>query len=163
MIPNNLNLVKSNEIVKQFHEESDRTSAILAACHVEQCLKEFIQLFIVEKPEIAADKLLNTRHSSVGTFYMQIEFAFACGWITKDIQKDLHTIRKIRNEFAHNPDQNNFSQIPNHQRFRDFSRIYEPNNLRLQYLMTVSMTVGEMWNIILPLLKQKRKAEEASE
>lgn len=162
MIPNNLNLVRSNQIVKQFHSESDRAAAILAGSHVEQSLKEFIQLFIIEKPEIATDKLLEPRNS-VSSFGAQIEFARACDWITEDIKKDLNTIRIIRNEFAHNPDLNNFSQIPNIRKFQDFSQIYYSDNLRLQYLTTATMTVGQMWNKILPFLKQKQKAEEPSE
>ncbi len=159
MIPNNLNLVRSTEIVKQFHEiESDRAAAILAACHVEQSLKDFIDLYIVEEPEKAADKLLNT-YNSVHNFSAQIEFARACGWITEDIKKDLHTIRHIRNEFSHNPDQNDFSQIPDCKKFQDFSRAYDSDNMRLQYLFTVSMTVGEMWNIIRPILIKKQESQ----
>ena len=161
MKPNNLNLVRSTQIVKQFHSESDRAAAILACSYVEQSLKEFIQLFIIEKPEIAADKLLN--HISVSSFRAQIDFARACDWITEDIKKDLHTIRQIRNEFAHNPDQNEFSETLISKYLHNFSRIYESKNLRSQYLTTVSMAVGEMWNIILPFLKQKQKAEEPSE
>lgn len=161
MKPNNLNLVRSTQIVKQFHSESDRAAAILACSYVEQSLKEFIQLFIIEKPEIAADKLLN--HISVSSFRAQIDFARACDWITEDIKKDLNTIRIIRNEFAHNPDLNNFSQIPNIRKFQDFSQIYYSDDLRLQYLTTATMTVGQMWNKILPFLKQKQKAEEPSE
>lgn len=161
MIPNNLNLVRSSKIVEQFHElESDRAAAILAGSHIEQCLKEFMKLYMVEEPEKAADILLNT-NNSVSSFSRRIDFAFKCDWITKDIQKDLDTIRLIRNEFAHKPDQNNFSEIPNEQKFQNFSRTYDSDNLRRQYLFTVSMTVGDMWNIILPLLKQK--AEEPSE
>ena len=142
MIPKNLNLAKSNEIVKQFHKlDSDRAAAILSASYVEQCLREFIQLFMVEEPQKAADILLNTRNS-VSSFATQIDFARTCGWITEDIRKDLDKIRLIRNEFAHNPDQNDFSEIPDCKHFRDFSRTYNPNNLRSQYLLTVSMTVG---------------------
>lgn len=158
MIPNNLNLVRSTEIVKQFHEiESDRAAAILAACYVDECLKDFIRLYMVEEPEIAADKLLNG--NSVHSFYARIEFARACDWITEDIKKDLHTIRHIRNEFSHNPDQNDFSQIPDCKKFQDFSRTYDSDNLRPQYLFTVSMTVGDMWNIIRPILIKKQESQ----
>lgn len=159
MIPENLNLLRSNQIVEQFHKvESDRAAAILAACHVEQCLREFIQLYMVEEHEKAADKLLNT-YNSVHNFSAQIKFAFECGWITNDIKKDLNTIRNIRNEFSHNPDQNDFSQIPDCEKFQDFSQIYYPDNFRSQYLTTVSMTVGQMWNIILPFLKKRRESQ----
>ena len=154
-IPDKLNLVRSNEIVEKFHEiKSDRAAAILAACHVEQSLKDFIQLYIIEEPEKASYKLLNT-NNSIHNFSAMIRFAYECHWITKDIEKDLTTIRLIRNEFSHDPDKNEFSQIPNEKRFKNFSQIYDPDNLRSQYLLTVSMTVGQMWNIILPLLKKK--------
>lgn len=163
MIPSNLNLVRSNAIVQQFHDlESDRAAAILAGSHVEQCLKEFIQLYMVVEPQKAADILLNTRNS-VSSFAANIEFVRACDWVTEDIKKDLNTIRHIRNEFAHNPDQNDFSEIPHCERFRNFSRTYDANNLRSQYLITVSMTVGAMWTKIRPFLTQKQKAEESGE
>ena len=71
MIPKNLNLARSNEIVKQFHKlDSDRAAAILSASYVEQCLREFIQLFMVEEPQKAAGILLNTRNS-VSSFATQ--------------------------------------------------------------------------------------------
>jgi hypothetical protein len=159
VIPDNLNLVKSKQIVEQFQKiESDRAAAILVACHVEQSLKEFIQLYIVEEPEKAADMLINT-YNSVHNFSSQIKFAYECGWITNDIKKDLNTIRYIRNEFSHDPDKNDFSQIPNEPRFRDYSQIYYPDNLKSQYLTTASMTVGQMWNIILPFLRKRQKSQ----
>lgn len=158
-IPNNLNLVKSNQIVEQFHKiKSDRAAAILVACHVEQSLKEFIKLYIVEEPEKAADRLLNT-YNSVHNFSSQINFAYECGWITNDIKKDLNIIRNIRNEFSHDPDKNDFSQIPNEPCFRDYSQIYYPDNLRSQYLTTASMTVGKIWNMILPFLRKRKKSQ----
>jgi len=159
VIPNNLNLVRSNQIVEQFQQiESDRAAAILVACHVEQSLKEFIELYMVEEPEKAANKLLNT-YNSIHNFSAQIKFAYECGWITNDIKKDLNTIRHIRNEFSHDPDKNDFSQIPGDPRFRDYSQIYDPDNLRSQYLTTASMTVGQMWNIILPFLREKEESQ----
>ncbi len=159
MIPEKLNIVRSNEIVENFHNiSSDRAVAILAACHLEQCLKEFIQFYIVGEPEKAADILLNT-HNSISGFSRQIEFARSCDWITEDIKKDLDTIRHIRDKFAHNPDQHDFSEITNDQSFRDFSQIYD-SDLRKQYLRTVSMTAGQMWSKIRPLLIKKQWAEK---
>jgi hypothetical protein len=155
MIPTNLNLVKYNQIVEQFHKiESDRAAAILVACIVEQSLKEFIQLYIVEEPEKTANLLLNN-NMSVNTFSSQIKYAYKCGWITNKIKRDLDTIRCIRNQFSHDPDINGFSQIPDEPRFQDYSRNYDPDNLRSQYLLTAGMTVGEMWNIILPFLRKR--------
>ncbi|MHC4584064.1 MAG: hypothetical protein ACYS3N_06010 [Planctomycetota bacterium] len=153
MIPDNLNLVRYNEIVKQFHDEPDRTSAILAAAFLEQCLEEYIRLLMIELPQVAVDKLFN--NLSVSTFNNRINFAFACNWITAEQKKDLHTIRIIRNEFAHNPDMNEFSQIPNEPRFQGFSCIYDSESLKSQYLMAVGMTIGGMWNTLLPFLKKK--------
>ncbi|MHC4439356.1 MAG: hypothetical protein ACYS3S_18535 [Planctomycetota bacterium] len=167
MDADNLNLMKSKEVVENFQNiSSDRDVAIGAGCHLEECLKEFIQLYIVGEPEKAADILLNTGNS-VSTFSKQIEFARACDWITEDIKKDLDTIGHIKNKFGDSPDQQDFSEIPDDQCFRDFSQIYD-SDLRKQYLNTVSMTTGQMWSKIRPLLvkkqweEKKRNEKEAS-
>lgn len=155
MLPEHLNLANYNTIVEQFHKnESDRAAAILAASYLEQALKEFIQICIAMDAEKAADMLLNT-NNSVHNFSAMINFAYKCEWISNGQYKDLNTIRLIRNEFAHKPDKNDFSQIPDESRFKDYSRIYDAENKRLQYLMTISMTVGEMWNTVLPFIRQK--------
>lgn len=156
MLPKHLNLVNYSEIVQQFLEvKSDRASAILAASYLEQALKEFIQICIIMDAEKAADILINTRNS-VHNFSAMINFAYGCEWITNGAFRDLNTIRLIRNEFAHEPYKNDFSQIPDEPRFRDYSQIYYAEDMRSQYLITISMTVGIMWNTVLPFLRKKK-------
>src|SRR4051812_2613930 len=80
-------------------EETDRGAVLMAAAFLDEKLKELIQRRMV------ADKKVSRRafefNGPLGTFSSRIDFAYLIGLIPKNAQKDLHTIRAIRNQFAH--------------------------------------------------------------
>jgi len=44
----------------------------------------------------------------LGTFSAKVDVAFALGLLSEKSRRDLHNLRKVGNEFAHNPDDIDF-------------------------------------------------------
>jgi DNA-binding MltR family transcriptional regulator len=84
----------------EVRDESDRAAAILGGAVLDEILSQFIRSFLIDSPD--AVQLLSDS-GPLGTFRARIDLAFALGLISKRIQRDLHLIRKIRNDFAHRP------------------------------------------------------------
>lgn len=103
--PEELDLIKWNEMVVVFHSESDRGAAILAGSFVEHYLGMFLRSKTID--EKVADELFGAM-GPLATFAQRIAVAYAFGHINKSQYTDLELIRKIRNYFAHHPLQGSF-------------------------------------------------------
>lgn len=85
-----------------FRSESDRAAAIVASSMLDNALATLLRKFLV----VAVSKersVLDSDRAPLGTFSARIDAAFQCGLMSKFMAADLHLIRKIRNEFAHDP------------------------------------------------------------
>lgn len=80
--------------------ESDRGCALMATAYLEASLDKLISAFLVEDKRVQKDVFSNK--GFLETFSSKIDFAYLLGLITKSMHRDLHLLRKIRNEFAHN-------------------------------------------------------------
>lgn len=80
-------------------DETDRGAVLMSAAFLDDKLKELIEKRLVQ------DKKISRRafdfNGPLGTFSSRIDFAYLIGVLPKNAQKDLHTIRAIRNQFAH--------------------------------------------------------------
>ena len=81
-------------------DESERGSVLICASFLEGQLKEIISAFLCDID--ASEKLIGSGFNApLGTFQAQIVAAAAMALISKEECRELETIRKIRNEFAH--------------------------------------------------------------
>lgn len=85
--------------LEEFQEESDRACAVLAAAFLDEALKGILKAFFIDDSRVV-DELLSER-GALGNLFGRIEAAFALGLIADVERHDLHIVRKIRNEFAH--------------------------------------------------------------
>ena len=100
---------KLDKIIKEamsyynaLHQESDRAAAILAAAYFENSLgKQIMDKFVDVNNEMR--KKIFDGYGPLSTFSAKIDIAFALGLFNEETRKGLHSIRKIRNEFAHAP------------------------------------------------------------
>lgn len=83
------------------NHESDRGCALMAASYLDEQLKLLLEENLVENKKIA-DGLFDF-NGAIGTFSSRIDMSYMMGLLPESVRKDLHLIRKIRNEFAHNP------------------------------------------------------------
>ncbi|MCH7386579.1 hypothetical protein MMO39_04595 [Acinetobacter modestus] len=80
-------------------EETDRGAVLMSAAFLDEKLKQ-----IIEKRMVQDRKTLQKAfdfNGPLGTFSSRIDFCYLIGIIPKNAQKDLHTVRAIRNQFAH--------------------------------------------------------------
>jgi DNA-binding MltR family transcriptional regulator len=86
----------------ELEEETDRSVAIVASALLDEALKESVKarLLPARKNEYC---ILSGGNSPLSTFSSRINFCYQIGLISYIMQRDLHIIRKLRNDFAHNP------------------------------------------------------------
>ena len=71
----------------------------MGCSYLDQQLKSTIGAFLIKSSD--KDALLNGFNAPIGTFSARIKMAFCLGLITDEERSDANTMRKIRNEFAH--------------------------------------------------------------
>ncbi len=91
-------------------KESDRGAAIVGSAVLDHLLGELIARHLLDDKR-AADELLTSPLSPLGTFYARILAAYCLGLVTSDERADLTIIRKMRNEFAHGPPGLTFADV----------------------------------------------------
>jgi hypothetical protein len=98
-------------------KESDRAAAIIAAAKADLILYQLIQKFLLPSAS-GSDELLDD-DSALGTFSSRINFAYRAGLITADFARALHLMRRIRNQFAHEPSSATLNSGPHQDRIRE--------------------------------------------
>lgn len=107
-------------IHEQFARESDRAAAVLVGAMLDRALGDLLERCLLPplKPERS---LLYGNNAPLGTLSARIDAAHQLGLISRYMARDLHLVRKIRNEFAHHPLQATFGE----ERIRDWVRVLE--------------------------------------
>jgi DNA-binding MltR family transcriptional regulator len=86
----------------ELEKETDRSVVIVASALLDEALKESVKarLLPAKKTELC---ILSGGNSPLSTFSSRINFCYQIGLISNVMQRDLHIIRKLRNDFAHDP------------------------------------------------------------
>lgn len=109
MKPKKLKLDNYNFMVSLFYDESDRGSAVLAGSYAEHALGDFLLSKVSD--EGAVNELFGS-NGALSSFSQRIQIARAFGFISKDTAVGLNLIRKVRNDFAHNPLDASYDESP---------------------------------------------------
>jgi len=88
---------------------SDRSCAIVAASIIETLLVDLLRACLVALPS-TRDEFFDGTSAPVGTFSARIDLAYRLGLISAQMTRDLHIIRRIRNDFAHTVEGPSFSE-----------------------------------------------------
>jgi DNA-binding MltR family transcriptional regulator len=91
---------KLQSIINKFQKESDRACAILAVATLDAILENLLRKSMI--PEVPKDVFEG--NSPLHTFSAKIDTAYSFGLISGEERGDLHTLRMIRNDFAHDVD-----------------------------------------------------------
>ena len=96
----------------QFREilisESDRGCALMAAAFIDDSLALLLRSSLVSDRKVLTD--LFSHNGPLGTFSGKINLAYSMGLISKNVKRELHVLRRIRNEFAHTAAQIGFTE-----------------------------------------------------
>jgi DNA-binding MltR family transcriptional regulator len=93
---------------REFAKESERAKVILSAAMLDEALVAVLRAHLVPCPA-SNDQLFDGANALLSTFSARIDFCYRLGLISGKFARDLHLIRKIRNQFAHNVSGCNFS------------------------------------------------------
>jgi DNA-binding MltR family transcriptional regulator len=88
-------------LLAEFGKESDRAAVILAASVADELLRTLLSAHLVPVTS-STDELFDGANAPLGTFSSRIEMSYRLGLVSVKFARDLHLIRKIRNDFAHN-------------------------------------------------------------
>ena len=92
-------LARMQALVEEMTEQSDRGVAIVGSAWVEEALYVTLEAFL--HPESKAWKRLFEGNGPLATFSAKIDLLHVLGLISEIVRADLHAIREVRNEFAH--------------------------------------------------------------
>jgi hypothetical protein len=92
---------------QEFERETDRACVILSAAMLEQALDALLKAYLV--PITGKDTLLDDVYSPISSFNAKIDLCHRIGLISAKFCRDLHLIRRIRNDFAHDVSGCNFN------------------------------------------------------
>lgn len=88
-------------ILEEIAKQTDRGCALIAAAFLEQRLLAAIRSRLNRNAK--AEEALFRNSGPVGSFSARIELGLLLGIYTEKLYSILHTIREIRNDFAHKP------------------------------------------------------------
>lgn len=94
---------KELRVIIEIEKQTDRAAAIIAGAFVERRLTNTIKNRIRRRSESEQKALADLFRESgpLGSFHARIDLGFVMGVYPEEVWKDLHTIKLIRNEFAH--------------------------------------------------------------
>lgn len=101
-------LAKNPEMKRRFDfhdklgKQNHRGMVLLIHAELEQALENILAAYLT--PGKWTEGLFKSGSPPLGTFAAKVNLARALDLITTTEWQDLHLMRKIRNEFAHNPD-----------------------------------------------------------
>src|SRR5438105_1091543 len=87
------------ELRKCLTEETDRGVALMVASYLEGELEHLLKNYFIADKKVT-DELLS-QSGPLGTFSSRIDITYALGLIGSKAHRDLHLLRKIRNDFGH--------------------------------------------------------------
>ncbi|UCH61879.1 MAG: hypothetical protein JSU77_08695 [Fidelibacterota bacterium] len=85
----------------EFERESDRACVIISATMLDDALESILKGRLCPSSSYD-DELLEGPQAPLATFSSRIHACHRLGLISSRLARDLHLIRKIRNQFAHN-------------------------------------------------------------
>jgi hypothetical protein len=109
------------QFVEDFEKESDRAAVILTASVIENSLQDMLRAKLAPSAS-AQDPLFGGPMAPLGSFNAKIEAALRLGLVSDQFARDLHLIRKIRNDFAHNITGCNFEDTVTRSRVEELLR-----------------------------------------
>ena len=89
------------EFRQSLSKETDRGCALMAAAYLDSEIEKLLSKYFVNNENVKKEVLGQSR--PLGTFSSRIDMAYLLGLIGAKAHRDLHLIRKVRNEFGHVP------------------------------------------------------------
>lgn len=115
-------------------QETDRGCALIVAEFLSDGLAELLRANFVPDQKLC-DRLLRG-DGPLSTFSARTELCFALGLLDANTYREIHLIRKIRNDFAHSFTQLTFDDDPVRSRCEQLIRVYCKTTQRSRFMRT---------------------------
>jgi DNA-binding MltR family transcriptional regulator len=89
------------EFFNSFAKKSDRDTALSCCAFLDDTLNAMFRKMFVDEEKFIDENVMKGTNSPLGSFSARINMAYALGWIGPKMRESLHSIRDIRNGFAH--------------------------------------------------------------
>ena len=106
---------------REFARESDRGAALVVAAMLDDTLGRLLEKRL-QRPLSQGQSLLEGYQAPLGSLAARIDAALGVELISRSMARDLHLIRKIRNDFAHEPRGRSFESEEIRSRVRELER-----------------------------------------
>ena len=113
-------IAKLQSFLAEVSRESDRGAVIVGAAFLDARLEAALLAFFAD--DGVGKKLVSVSSAPLATFSARIDACYALALIEADEYRALHTLRKVRNEFAHKLEDATFSNP----RIKDLISILSP-------------------------------------
>ena len=113
------------KLYEELGQESDRAVATLAVALLDELLSRLLCGYLIQDEQVVNS--LIEGNGSLATFAAKIDMCYVLGLINKAERHDLHLIRKIRNEFAHNLWTASFKTAPIEMRCKELAILNRTN------------------------------------
>jgi hypothetical protein len=107
---------EANAFMNQLVGESDRGAALVGIAYLDELLARLFRARMLT--EKTSEGLLEG-FAPLSTFSSRIDVAYCLGWIGPETYRDLHLLRKVRNDFAHTHEPVTFSSAKIQARCRE--------------------------------------------
>ena len=84
----------------EFKKESDRGAVLVAAAMLEEALRELLLAHLVPSTS-STDLLFEGTNAPLNAFSSKIDMSFRLGLVSDRFCRDLHVVRRMRNDVAH--------------------------------------------------------------
>ena len=135
-------------MVREFKGESDRACVILAATLLDTALEALLRTRLVPNAS-NTDSLLDGSTAPLASFSARIDMAYRLGIISPQFARDLHIVRRIRNDFAHNISGCTFEDTSVRDRVMELSRSTGTTNCHESWLRKIGNTPKGYFELIL--------------
>ena len=88
-------------LYREFATESDRAAVVLTAAMLDNALAQLLRVSLVATAS-SDDSLLDGANRPLANFGARVDASYRFGLISRRLCRNLHIIRAIRNDFAHN-------------------------------------------------------------
>jgi hypothetical protein len=89
------------EVMKEFFDTTDRSAGILGVALIEESLDRALKFHLHGHRHKGVFKQMFSMHGALGAFGAKIDLGLLIGMYSEQVQTELTTMCKIRNEFAH--------------------------------------------------------------
>jgi hypothetical protein len=114
------------DFILEFSRESDRAAVVLAAAKLDLTLRELLENALLPCTTRSDD--LFDGMGPLNSFSAKIDLAFRLGLIDSGLAHSIHTVRKLRNDFAHEPGTSRLNTPPHSDRVAHFLSSFEKLN-----------------------------------